>query len=84
MSFRTRDFKRRTWHFADLAADYRNLRLSTDEAVGWANRGFTPGEARPWIAHGFGPDEAAKWADNFVSAADARAETDRRAAQAAR
>ncbi len=81
MTFRIRDFKRRTWHFADLADGYKTLRLSTDEAVAWANRGFTPKEAVPWIAHGFGPDEAAKWADNFVAPADARAETDRRAAR---
>ncbi len=44
MSFRTRDFRRRTWHFADMADGYKNLGLSTDEAVDWANRGFTPGE----------------------------------------
>ncbi len=81
MSFRTRDFKRRAWHFADMADGYKQLGLSTDEAVGWANHGFTPNEVRPWIAEGFTPDEAAKWADNFVSAADARAETSRRTAR---
>lgn len=80
MSFSTRDFKRRTWHFADLTDGYKNLGLSTDDAVGWANHGFTPDEAKPWIAEGFTPDEATRWADNFVSAADASAEINRRAA----
>ncbi len=79
MSFRTRDFRRRAWHFAHMADGYKALGCDTTQAVGWANRGFTPDEAAPWIAAGFAPDEAAKWADNFVSAAEARAELNRRA-----
>ncbi len=81
MTFRTRDFRRRTWHFADHADGYKALGLSTDEAVAWASRGFTPNEAAPWITEHFTADEAAPWADNFVAPADARAELDRRAGQ---
>ncbi len=81
MSFRTRDFQRRTWHFADMADGYKEICYSTDEAVAWANHGFTPNEARPWITEGFTAEEAAKWADNFASPADARAELNRRAAR---
>ncbi len=79
MSFRARDFRRRTWHFADHADGYKALGLDTEQAVAWANHGFTPGEAKAWMDEGFTPDEAAPWADNFVAPADARAELDRRA-----
>ncbi len=78
MSFRSRDFKCRTWHFADMADGYRAIGCDTDWAVAWANRGFTPNEAKAWMDAGFTPDEAAKWADNFVNPTDARAEADRR------
>lgn len=73
MAFNTRDFKRRTWHFADLAAEYRQAGMSTDEAVAWANRGFTAAEAGPWRAAGYGPDQAAVHANNFRSVTSALA-----------
>jgi hypothetical protein len=81
MTFDRRKFIRRAHQLHTFVGDYRKLGLSTDEAAAWANHGFTPDEAKPWIAAGFTPDEASKWADNFVSAADARAELNRRAAR---
>ncbi len=79
MAFDRRRFNRLAYQIRDHIDGYRALALDADQAAGWANHGFTPDEARPWIAEGFTPDEAAPWADNFVSAADARTEINRRA-----
>lgn len=73
MTFRTRDFKRRARQLANLADDYRNAGMSTDEAVAWANRGFTPAEARPWRTAGYGPRQAGFHADDFRSVEEALA-----------
>ncbi len=71
MAFSTRDFRRRTWHFADHAEAFKQAGMTTDEAVGWANHGFTPAEAAPWRAAGYGPDQAAFHANDFRSVAEA-------------
>jgi hypothetical protein len=71
MSFRTRDFRRRATQLRNLADEYRQAGMSTDEAVAWANRGFTPTEAQRWRSAGYGPRQAGFHADDFRSVEEA-------------
>ena len=66
-------FRQTATQLRDFADGYEALALTSDQAAGWANRGFLPGEAELWLAEGHTPDRAAFWANQYtVSPAEAR------------